>query len=184
MSRLLLLKQATSFKRVVLFIPRFKTWITNLSNVPHLISCEKARAHWNLMHDVNKSVQLVFLDVHVWRHLPQSVRSIVNERETSRSFGLHPASVAFPPGVCGHLQLHLFLLLLSVHLKHTSWMVRSDKHKRTVNYIDLKMIWQTLGRIKDRQTADQTDGLADQIWEGIHEAHQSRILYISYSYRK
>lgn len=102
----------------------------------HSLVCKKACAHLNLMHMFSHCKQdlrvcvglcsgtdkLSFLDVNLWRHLPQRMRSIVSKRESTGSFALHPTSVAFPPGVCGHLHLHLFLLLLFVGLSHTQTM--------------------------------------------------------------
>lgn len=121
--KLLRLDEPARFKRGVLFLILIHQFPSILKAM--VTSCKKACAHLNPMHMFSHCKQvclcsgtdeLSFLDVNLWRHLPQRMRSILSKREPTGAFALHPTSVAFPPRVRGHLHLHFFLLLLFVGL--------------------------------------------------------------------
>lgn len=69
-------------------------------------------------HSIVAQAVQVQVDTGVYVNRQGRTPSVVNERQSTRSLIPHPATVPLHPGVSGHLDLHLFLLLLSVGLRH------------------------------------------------------------------
>lgn len=80
------------------------------------------------------------LDLHLGRHRVR-VRSIVSESDASGTLAPHPAPVAFPSRVRGHLHLHLLLLLLSVGLSQTHSMISLSWTRHTLTITEETADW-------------------------------------------